>query len=138
MPKMTAKYSSALVAARAATLSTNGDQEALYQRLNAAGLWWDSKAGEWMNFNTLPANDPTPKLMIRVWAVGDQVNERADDIIKGLRGKFKLIQRSGPYPCRPPQQKESRVYLEFLPDDGQRGTLDEIVRENDPAAILID
>lgn len=138
MPKMTAKYSSALAAARQEGIPPSNDQETLYQRLNAAGLWWDSKEGKWINFADTPANDPTPKLMIRVWAVGDQVDERANDIIKGLRGKFKLIQRNGPYPCRPPQQKESRVYLEFLPDDGQRSTLDDIIRENDPYAVQLD
>lgn len=54
MPKMTAKYSSAVLAARYAKLSTLGDQETLYKRLNEAGLWWDSKQQEWINFAATP------------------------------------------------------------------------------------
>jgi hypothetical protein len=138
MPKMTTKYSSALATARTAKVSTNGDQETLYHRLNEAGLWWDSKAGEWINFNTAPANEPTPKLMVRVWSPADRAQSDADEIIKGLRGKYKLISRQGPYPCRPPQQKEHRVYLEFLPGDDSKSTLDRIIQENDPHAVLLD
>jgi hypothetical protein len=138
MPKMTAKYSSALTAARAAKISTNGDQESLYHKLNEKGLWWDSKEKKWINFNDTPANEPTPKLMIRVWAEGKIVDKQADEVIKGLRGKFKLISRRGPFQCRPPEQLESRVYLEFLPGDDTKSTLDRIIRENDPTAILLD
>ncbi len=138
MPKMTAKYSSALAAARTNGLVVTGDQEALYSRLNGAGLWWDSKEGKWINFADTPANEPTPKLMIRVWAEGKIVDSRADEIIKGLRGKFRLISRRGPFPCRPPEQLESRVYLEFMPGDATKRSLDEIIRENDPYAVEID
>jgi hypothetical protein len=138
MPKMTAKYSSALAAARAAQLSDGGDQETLYRRLNDAALWWDSKQGEWINFTQEPADEPTPITRVRVWASGDRVSDAVSEVIKGLRGKFKLITRSDPYPCRPPKQLESRVYLEFLPDEGSKSTIDEIIRENDPTAIEID
>lgn len=138
MPKMTAKYSSALATARTAGLPVTGDQEALYQRLNAAGLWWDSKEQKWINFAAMPANEPTQKIMIRVWAEGKIVESQADEVIKSLRGKMKLLSRRGPFPCRPPEQLESRVYLEFLPGDDARSSRDEIIRENDPYAVEIE
>lgn len=138
MPKMTAKYSSALTVARRAGIPVSNDQEVLYKHLNENGLWWDSKAGDWIDFSAAPANEPTPKLMIRVWAEGKIVESRADEVIKGLRGNFKLISRKGPYPCRPPEQLESRVYLEFLPGDDTKSSRDEIIRENDPYAVEID
>lgn len=138
MPKMTAKYSSALATARRAGIPPTGDQETLYQRLNENGLWWDSKAGEWIDFSAAPANEPTSKLMIRVWAEGKIVDSRADEVIKGLRGKFKLISRRGPFQCRPPEQLESRVYLEFMPGDDTKRSLDEIIRENDPYAVEVE
>lgn len=138
MSKMTAKYTSALTVARANGLPTSTEQETLYRRLNDNGLWWDSKAQKWIRFSDEPANEPTPKLMVRVWAASDRVNEAASDVVKGLRGRFKLINRSDPYLCRPPKQKESRVYLEFLPDDGSRATIEEILRENDPYAVEVE
>ena len=81
-----------------------------------------------------------PKMtkMIRVWADASQVEAQADEVIKGLRGKFRLIGRNGPYPCRPPQQRESRVYLEFLPGDDSHRSRDEIIRENDPYAVEVE
>jgi hypothetical protein len=139
MPKMTKKFSRALLVARVAKVVISvDDQEALYKRLNEAGLWWDSKAEEWINFAAMPANEPTPKLMIRVWAAAERAQADADEVIKGLRGKYRLIGRNGPYPCRPPQQKEHRIYLEFLPDDGTVSTKDEIIRDNDPYAVEIE
>lgn len=139
MAKMTKKYTRALLVAQVAKVSIGGGgQEALYRRLNEVGLWWDSKAEEWVNFATAPANEPTPKLMIRVWAEASRVQTDADEIVKGLRGKFRLIGRNGPFPCRPPQQKEHRVYLEFLPDDGSVSSKDEIIKENDPYAVEIE
>lgn len=132
---MTAKYSSARQTALKHDLSLNGDQETLYKRLNETGLWWDSKQGEWINFDDEPADEPTPKIMIRVWAEQKKVEGATNEVIKGLRGKLKLIARTVPYPCRPPKQKEYRIYLEFLPDDGSKGSLDDIIRENDPYAV---
>lgn len=138
MPKLTVKYSLALACAATNGVLPSADQEALYRRLNEIGWWWDSKAQQWMNFGQMPAAAPTPKLMIRVWAASDQVERQADEVIKGLRGKFRLIAQAGPYPCRPPKQLESRVYLEFLPGDDSQGSVDEILRENDPYAVEVD
>lgn len=138
MPKMTAKYTTARAAALKNDLGLNGDQETLYKRLNENGLWWDSKQGAWINFADEPADEPTPKIMVRVWAEQQKVSGAASEVIRGLRGKFKLIAKTDAYPCRPPKQLESRIYLEFLPDDGSKGSLDEIIKENDPFAVQID
>lgn len=136
--KMTAKYRSARQAGLEKGLSLEGNQDDLYKQLNEAGLWWDSKAGAWINFAEEPAEQPSPKLMIRVWAAQDKVDAAVSAVIKGMRGLYTLIDRSDPYPCRPPKQKESRVYLTFLPDPGKRSTIDEILRENAPLAIEVE
>lgn len=138
MPKMTAKYSSARETAFSNEISVNGDQEQLYKRLNENGWWWDSKQSAWIRLMDEPANEPTPKLMVRVWANHTTVAQAASEIIKGLRGQFTLINRSDPYPCRPPRQLEHRIYLEFLPGDGSKGSISDIIRENDPTAIEIE
>ncbi len=138
MPKMTAKYSGARQTALHENISLNGDQEALYKRLNESGIWWDSKAGQWVKFSSVPADEPTPKIMVRIWAAEGQIKEAVDNVVRGLRGKCKLINRSDPYPCRPPKQKEIRVYLEFLPGDDSKSSFDEIVRDNDPFAVEVE
>jgi hypothetical protein len=116
MPKMTAKYSTALIEANRRGLPTDGDQEALYQRLQKAGLMWDSSNKEWLYLPDEPADPATPLVMIRVWADAEIVEEMAD-LIQGLLTKrnFTATKRAGVYLCRPPKQLEGRVYLEFMP-----------------------
>jgi len=136
MPKMTAKYKTAMHTARKMGVEPSADQETLYRRLNDNGFWWDSKQKEWVEFASEPANAPTPLIMVRVWAEAGERVEKAVNIIKGaFSNGFVLIQESDPYPCRPPKQKESRVYLQFMPSTGM--TKDELIRENDPYAVEI-
>lgn len=114
--KKTRKYTGALSAAQAAGISTDGDQEALYQRLAQAGYFWESTRGQWTYTAPEAADPPTPLILVRIWAATDRVAAEAQREIDGrLAVGYQLIERSDPYVCRPPKQAESRVYLKFLP-----------------------
>lgn len=123
MPKMTAKYSQALSAAHSYFIPIEGDQEALYQRLQKAGMMWDSGRQEWFKLASEPADPPTPLVMVRVWSNAETVEEMAD-LVEGLlkeRG-YTPVKHNGPYLCRPPKQLEARMYLEFMPPAEKRGS----------------
>lgn len=119
MPKMTAKYAGALAVASKAFRHTDplpsDNQEELYQALQKKGYFWDSSAKEWEYHAPEAAQEPTPLVHIRVWADAEVVEAAADEVVEQLR-QFRLVERSRPYPCRPPKQFESRVYLKFLPE----------------------
>lgn len=115
MPKMTAKYSRALAAARQANIEPSNDQEALYARLQAAGYFWESQAKRWEHYAPEEADEPTPLIMIRVWADSEVTEEVADAVIAGAPKAWRLVERSQPFGCRPPKQREARIYLKFLP-----------------------
>lgn len=121
MAKKTAKYVSACTTATqkaglmASDIRKMSNQDELYATLNKAGFHWDSGSKEWQFHAPEAADDPTPLVMIRVWADAEIVEEAADEVIEHLK-RFRLVERSRPYPCRPPKQFESRVYLKFLPE----------------------
>lgn len=120
MPKMTAKYEQALHTAlqrakiKPSQINQMTSQEQLYQALQSAGYFWDSAGKKWVYHAPAEAHDPTPLVMVRVWADAEIVEEAADEVVERL-ARFTLIERSTPYPCRPPKQLESRVYLKFMP-----------------------
>ncbi|MCB0165596.1 MAG: hypothetical protein KDI79_15300 [Anaerolineae bacterium] len=121
MPKMTAKYSGAIQTAHNAGLPAieTNNQEELYTLLQENGYFWDSKVELWEYHVPEDADDPTPLIMIRVWAEGEIIEEAADDLasaIKKARLPWLLIERSQPYGNRPPKQREARIYLKFLPE----------------------
>lgn len=126
MPKKTAKYLQACTTATqqagitALQIMGMANQDELYERLQKQGYHWNSKAGEWEYHKPESANDPTPLLYIRVWADADAVEQAADEVSQKLAGGYALVERSRPYPCRPPKQLESRVYLKFLPKQKAR------------------
>ena len=140
MPKMTAKYKTALQTAReqgiALDASGEGVQEYLYRKLNDSGFWWDSKLKKWVQFAKEPANKPTPLVMIRVWADSEKLQEAVGMVKGAFANGFDLIQESSPYPCRPPQQLESRVYLHFKRNSSM--SQGELIREADPFAVEIE
>lgn len=120
MPKMTAKYSTALSVARREKVGANvngqNPQEALYSRLQEIGWFWNSDRKEWEHPDPADADDPTPLIMIRVWANAEIVEDVAEDVIRRVpRNWGKPIKKNGPYPCRPPKQFEARMYIEFMP-----------------------
>ena len=109
-------------------------QDWLYQKLMEFGCFWDSKQGKWVTVASEPANAPTPLIRVRVWGATGEGLDEAVRTVKGAFGNgFDLINQSMPYICRPPQQLESRVYLEFKRI--QAMTQDELWKENDPTAI---
>lgn len=115
MPKMTAKYAGALTVARQEKLPANGSQDDLYARLQEIGYFWDSARKEWEHHAPEAADPATPLVMIRVWSDAEIVEDVADDVIAGLKRRYDFIERSDPYLCRPPRQREARVYIKFLP-----------------------
>jgi hypothetical protein len=118
MPKMTAKYSNALEAARQAGIKARPgiDQEELYSLLSESNHMWDSDQKQWIALMEEPAEKPTELVMVRVWADMEIVEEAADDIEATYQKRgYALLERSEPYRCRPPKQLEARVYLKFTP-----------------------
>lgn len=123
MPKMTVKYREALFAAGREGIKVKAgiDQDKLYGMLQEKGLMWDSSQQEWMILENEPADAPTGLVMVRVWADLEVVQEAADAVEADLvRRKFRRLERSDVFRCRPPKQLEGRVYLKFLPP-GMRG-----------------
>jgi hypothetical protein len=114
--RQTRKYSQAVAAATAKGISVDGSQDALYQRLTEGGYFWDSGACVWAYAEPAAADDPTPLVRVRVWAASAIVEREAQQEIADRQARgYTLIERSDPYVCRPPKQRESRVYLAFLP-----------------------
>lgn len=107
--KQTKKYTGACVV----LTFPHDTQEQLYQELNRLGWWWNSKVQKWEHNEQL-AVPPTDLIRIRVWAAADEVAQAAAAVIEGLEQfDLKLLERTEPYPCRPPKQAESRIYLTF-------------------------
>ncbi len=115
MPRMTAKYSNAISTARTnqITLTDPQNQELVYDQLNQAGYFWNSKIKQWEYHDVAQADPPSPLIKIRVWASIDTVQAQANQII--ARCPWQLIVQSKIYPCRPRKQLEGRIYLTALP-----------------------
>lgn len=110
--KQTAKYLGAI----AVLTIPHSTQDELYSELNRLGWYWNSKIKKWERDDT-PAQEATSLVKVRVWAASNKVSQAADLFVEasvdmGLR----LIERSEPYQCRPPQQNDSRIYLTFEDD----------------------
>lgn len=88
-------------------------QDELYSELNRLGWYWDSKQQRWVRDGRVA--DPETKLIrIRVLSGTSQVQNVADNVIEAMQERgLRLLEKSPPYPCRPPQQNDSRVYLTF-------------------------
>ena len=108
--KQTKKYAGAC---QIATLPHN-TQEELYTELNRLGFYWDAKKQLWKRDDQL-ADPASEVLRIRVWAAAEKVEQLAEIAIESMQQYgLKLIERSNPYPCRPPKQADSRIYLSFI------------------------
>jgi len=88
-------------------------QDELYSELNRLGWFWSGKKKVWERDDRLA--QPASKLIkLRVWGNGEIVDELADGIVEAVTDiGLKLLEKSKAYPCRPPQQNDSRVYLTF-------------------------
>jgi hypothetical protein len=116
MPKKTVKYIAALTVLR--NLGEPGiglDAEHDYDALAELGYQWDAKKGKWINVSKLPSQPASTLLRIRVWAAKGQAHAAAMVAAQALheRAGWNLLEESAPYPCRPPQQNDERVYLTF-------------------------
>ncbi len=107
--KQTQKYTSATQILT--FLHTNQDE--LYQELNRLGWYWQPKKKAWERDDT-PALEASKLIKIRIWADSKKVDEAAALFIENAESAgLRLVEKSQPYPCRPPHQNDSRVYLTF-------------------------
>ncbi len=120
-PRQTAKYTGAMTAILKLdvpdkkVIELSWEQENLYSFLQDAGHFWNSDSKQWEYHPPEEADPPTKLVMVRVWAAADEVQAAALKVAATLQ-PWRLIEQSKPYPCRPPKQKEARVYLKFLPE----------------------
>ena len=91
----------------------HSNQHELYQELNRLGWWWDAKKKKWERDDT-PAREATNLIRVRVMASSKKISEVAQHFVEASNDMgLRLVEQSEPYPCRPPNQNESRVYLSF-------------------------
>ena len=94
----------------------HSSQDELYTELNRLGWYWSSKKSQWERDDRQAIDNNLVK--IRVWAKKEIVEELAQHFIEsGVDRGLKFIEKSAPYPCRPPNQLESRVYLTFQDEE---------------------
>lgn len=118
MPKMTQKYSAALKVLRSHGEPNIGEDSGRdYEALNEMGYQWDAKKGAWINVAKEPSNPASTLLRVRVWAAKGKAHTAAMLMARALHDQagWNLLEESAPYPCRPPQQNDERVYLTFAP-----------------------
>lgn len=120
MPRVTAKYRSAITVAHNRGLPTleTANQYELYDLLQKNGYFWNLDSKEWVHHDAAQADPPTPLVMVRVWADLDHVEAYAQQITEKCTAKIgPLVEKSKVYPNRPPKQLEGRVYLKFMPKE---------------------
>lgn len=113
--KQTAKYKAATILSQKLSLPQTEDSRDLYRLLNDNGWYWDEQSG-WIE-KLQPPHPPSKLVRVRVWASCDRLEAEAKAIADALIEihDYELVEKSDPYPCRPPSQQDSRVYLTFLP-----------------------
>jgi len=109
--KRTKKYIAGEAVALKADL-TFQNQTDLYDQLVQLGYMWDSKTGEWLHLPSMEADEPSKLIKVRVWADTKNLDYEVNYIVDRLQG-YELVKRSKVCPCKPPKQREGRVYLTF-------------------------
>lgn len=113
MPKQTQKYRTACELAERLSIEERDNSERLYRLLNEARYYWDTGSQTWLE-NTIDADPPTELVRVRVWAEDSKVRGAAYQVRIAMEEQgYIFLQQSEPYPCRPPKQLESRIYLDF-------------------------
>ncbi|MEQ8753260.1 MAG: hypothetical protein RID09_07045 [Coleofasciculus sp. G1-WW12-02] len=118
--KRTAKFTKAEIVACSLNVDTDildqiNDNEELYRLLNERKYYWNSKTKEWEELTFEGADPPTEVIRIRIWSDGRFTEDIAQEVIDSLSAKgLRCVSKSSSYPCRKPNQLESRVYLDFL------------------------
>lgn len=113
MPKQTRKYTTAVGMAIFLGIDKIETQETLYRLLNEAGYYWDSGTQKWQKLSE-DADAPTDLIRVRIWAEASRVIGAAYQMRIAMEEQgYTFLDQSEPYPCRPPRQLESRIYLLF-------------------------
>ncbi len=113
MPKQTRKYKTAAQLADQLDISERDNQEKLYRLLNEEGHYWDATTQAWQRL-TEDADPPTELIRVRVWAESSKVGGAAYQLRVAMEDiGYQFMEQSESYPCRPPKQLESRIYLTF-------------------------
>ncbi len=115
-PKRTKKYVAAEAMLRRLGVAVFGyrSAETFYEVLAEKGYQWNSETGIWENWQAMDADQPTELIRVRAWARAEVVEMIADGVVESmLAAGLRLVERSSPYPCRPPKQLESRIYITF-------------------------
>lgn len=110
--RQTVKYKAAVKVAKEKGLMDWATQAGLYELLQSNGHMWDSKAGEWLHLPSMKADEPSKLIKMRVWADIKNLDYEVNYVVDRLGG-YELVKRSKVCPCKPPKQKEGRVYLTF-------------------------
>lgn len=113
MSKRTTKYIKALEQSEAQDFEHQSSDQ-LYEHLQEKGYYWDSNCQNWV-FSPAEKNDPaSSSVKIRVHFEKTQANDIANKVAELLEsGGFKLLDKSKPYICKPPQSNDAMVYLNF-------------------------
>ncbi|MEQ9237879.1 hypothetical protein [Coleofasciculus sp. E2-BRE-01] len=91
------------------------DKEQLYQTLNKHHYCWNSQGKRWEKLTFEDADSPSEVVRIRIWTDSRYTKDIAEELISSLAAKgLRCVSKSTPYPCRKPNQLESRIYLDFL------------------------
>ena len=117
MGKMTKKFSEAMhtLVLMGKPQPYNEPGEVAYKILIDAGYQWDGKKQKWIKLASVPGDPASPIIRIRVWAEAYKVEGVASQVCAAMTGKgYRLLEQSIAYPCRPPKQAESRIYLSFI------------------------
>lgn len=114
MVRHTQKYVAALEIAALLNVVSPPSSKELYVILTQARYYWDAKTQRWV-FVAQPSQPPTEFIRLRVWASEEVIQLEADKLILTLEKalSWQCIERSAVYPCRPPEEKEARIYLLF-------------------------
>ena len=113
MPKQTRKYKTACELAEQLNIEERDNSERLYRLLNEARYYLGTGSQSWLK-NTIGADPPTELIRVRVWAEDLKVRGAAYQVRIAMEEQgYIFLQQSEPYPCRPPKQMESRIYLDF-------------------------
>jgi hypothetical protein len=61
-----------------------------------------------------PAQEASKLIKIRIWASAKKVEQAAELFVENAEGiRLKLLEKSEAYPCCPPNQNDTRIYLTF-------------------------
>ena len=117
MPRQTGKYRTAFRLSGELNFKGNSDShDELYNFLNKNNYFWNSKAKKWEKVEYI-ASPPSEVISIRITYNLDELLSASKSVISALESKgYKLLESSKVYPNRPPNTKDGRIYLKFMPN----------------------